>query len=285
MNSVELRHLQALIAVAEEGTFTDAAIRLGVSQPAVSRLIAGLEELCGARLVERTTRSVALTERGALAYRGAAVAVSAVNDVIEIARGQSRPLRLGFAWSALGSLTTQVLQRWRTENPEVPLEVHRFDERAAGLLRAAVDIAVIRGKIDEPRLVAHQILSEPRVAALPLGHRLASRRTVDLLELVEDTVLTTATGTTTVDLWPEDQQPRSTLRVDNVDEWLTEIAGGLAVGVTTESTTTQHAHPGIRFVPLTGASTVPVYLAWSSTRHHPATERFVSLVERIVAGH
>jgi len=284
MNTVEVRHLQALIAVAEEGTFTDAAIRLGVTQPAVSRLINSFEQLVDNRLIERTTRSVALTDAGLQAYRAAVAAVAAVQAVLDAARGEARPLRLGFAWSALGRLTTEVLQSWRTQHPLVALEVHRIDERLAGLIRGGADIAVIRGEIDTAGIVVRPIFREARMAAVPIAHPLATRSGVALLDLIDETVLTTLSGTTTLDLWPAGQQPRSTLRVDNIDEWITEIAGGLAVGVTTESTATQHAHPGIRFIPLADAPAVTVNLAWPAQHRHPATDEFVALVERIVAG-
>ena len=61
---VEVRQLRCLLAVVEEGTFTDAAIGLGMSQAAVSRNISGLEQVLGVRLLERTTRSVGLTRSG-----------------------------------------------------------------------------------------------------------------------------------------------------------------------------------------------------------------------------
>ena len=284
MSALELRHLQALVALTEEGTFTDAAIRLGVSQPAVSRTIVALEAVVGTPLVERTTRSVALTPAGVRCYRAAVLALAAVDDVRSAAHGLPRPLRFGYAWSALGRYTSEVLRRWRTDHPDIALEIHRVDERAAGLTRGAVDIAVVRGVLDEPGIVTQRVFSEGRMAAVPVGHALAAQGTVALRELAGSTMLTTATGTTTLDLWPTDERPRTTLRVDNIDEWMTEIAGGLAIGVTTESTAAQHAHPGIKFLPVSDAGSVPVHLAWPATHMHPATATFVALVAGVVAG-
>jgi DNA-binding transcriptional LysR family regulator len=282
---IELRHLQALVAVAEEGTFTDAGIRLGISQSAVSRTIVAFEQVVDAHLVERTTRSVALTERGAETYRAAVVALGAVADAVDAGRGRTRALRLGYAWSALGRYTGEVLRCWRAEHPDIALEVHRVDERTAGLVTGSVDVAVIRGHFDDPAFVVRLIFREPRVAALPTEHPLVGRPSIALSDLVDDVVLITATGTTTLDLWPANHRPRSTLRVDNIDEWITEISGGLAVGVTAESTAAQHSHPGIRFVPVVDVDPVPVYLAWPAHRIHLATPAFVQLVRRIVDGH
>ena len=61
---VELRQLRFLTAIIDTGTFTDAAARLGVSQPAVSRTLAALEDVLGARLLRRTSREVVLTAAG-----------------------------------------------------------------------------------------------------------------------------------------------------------------------------------------------------------------------------
>jgi DNA-binding transcriptional LysR family regulator len=64
VDELELRHLRVLVALAREGTFTDAAIDLGLSQPDVSRSLARLEQLVGVELVARTTRSLELTPAG-----------------------------------------------------------------------------------------------------------------------------------------------------------------------------------------------------------------------------
>lgn len=282
MNGIELRHLRALVAVAEEGTFTDAAIRLGLTQSAVSRTVSSMEQLMGTRLLRRTTRSVALTAAGEQAYRAAVIALAAVQDVLDAATGRTRPLRLGYAWSALGRHTSPVLQRWRTEYPQTPLEVHRVDERTAGLSTGRADVAVIRGRFEDPALIVRWIADEPRYAAFGRAHRLAGREIVAMAELVADTVLSTPYGTTTPELWPAGSRPTSTLYVDNVDEWLTEIAGGMAIGLTPESTLTQHAHPGVTFVPIADVKPVAMHLAWPRAAQHPAIESFVDLVERTV---
>lgn len=281
---LDLRHLRALVAVTEEGTFTGAATRLGVSQPAVSRTVATLETLLGTALVTRTTRAVALTEAGARAYRAAAAALAAVDDVTAAASGVSRPLRLGYAWSALGRHTTLVLRRWRAEHPDVALEVHRIDAVDGGLARGAADVAVVRGDFARSDCVVQLMFREPRVAALPAGHRLAAQESVLLGELRDETVLTSTYGVTRLELWPPAERPERLLQVDNTDEWITEIAGGLGIGVTSESTAAQHAHPGVTFVPLDDAPWLDVQLAWPQRHAHPATRDFVELVDRVVSG-
>jgi DNA-binding transcriptional LysR family regulator len=206
--------------------------------------------------------------------------------VLDAAHGRTRPLRVGYSWSALGRHTTAVLRRWRAENPDIALEVHRVDERDGGLARGAADVAVVRSEhsTDEAGsgLRARAVFTERRMAVLPQGPRLAAADAVRLADLVEDTVLLTAYGTTTLELWPPDRRPSRSLQVDNTDEWLTEIAGGLAIGVTAESTAVQHPHPGVVFVPLADGGEITVRLVWPSGHAHPAVGDFVALVADVV---
>jgi hypothetical protein len=72
------------------------------------------------------------------------------------------------------------------------------------------------------------------------------------------------------------------VEVTNTDEWLLAIGVGGAVGVTAASTATQHAHPGVRFVPVTGVPEVTVSLVWPERGHHPAVPEFAALARRCV---
>ena len=285
-DSLELRQLRALVALAEEGTFTDAAIRVTTSQPAVSRMIARLEQAVGVRLVDRTTRTVALTAAGEAFYRSAAATLRMLDDAVGAARGQTRPLRLGYSWAAFGRHTSAIQRAWRAEHPDVALEVHRIEARAAGLARGEVDVAVIRGEIDHRTLrelridpaVDRVIAHESRLAALPIGHRLSHRESIEITELVDDPIAITAmVGTTTLSLWPADAQPPGVLSVDNIDEWLDAIAAGDAVGVTPASTPHHHARSGVVFVPVRGVPPVAVHLVWPHAAAHPRVEELAAL--------
>jgi DNA-binding transcriptional LysR family regulator len=281
---LELRQLRAFLALVEEGTFTDAAIRVGTSQSGLSRSIARLEATVGVRLVDRTTRSVALTEAGTSFYRRVSGILRQLDDAVAGVRGETRALRLGYAWAAFGRHTSPILRDWRARYPNVPLEVHRVEERLAGLMRGLADIAVIRGEVDpdhlhDEYLHAELLTREGRVAVLPVGHRLATRTDVGIEELIGDPIARiSAIGTTTLDLWPPDAQPRTVLELDNIDEWLTVIASGAAVGVTPESTPYQHAHAGVVFVPVRSVPPVPVYLVWPRVGAHPALGELVEVI-------
>ncbi len=99
MAALELRHLRYLIAVAERGNFTRAAEDLHISQPTLSQQIRQLERAVGVQLLDRTGRTVQLTDAGAVyteharrALRDLDAAERAVHDVQDLSRGH---LRLG----------------------------------------------------------------------------------------------------------------------------------------------------------------------------------------------
>ncbi|MEU8616515.1 LysR family transcriptional regulator [Streptomyces sp. NPDC048623] len=281
--SIEVRHLRCFLAIAEEGNLTRAAARLHLTQPAVSRTLAALEKHLGARLVDRSTHHLALTAEGRAFRERATAAVAAFEAAVDPGRLRHRPLRLGHAWSAFGPYTTPLLRRWRREHPETPLELLRIDDRTAGLLRGEVDAALLRGPVDVPGLATEELLREARVAALPADSAPAGRAELALADLAGETaVLNTVSGTTTLDLWPPDQRPRSTLTVANTDDWLAAIAAGRGIGVSSASTAALHPHPGVTYRPLRDAPPLPVVLAWRPAAPHPATAALLALAREIV---
>ncbi|MFD4942221.1 LysR family transcriptional regulator [Streptomyces sp. NPDC058409] len=281
--AVELRHLRAFLAVAEAGNVTRAAAALRLTQPAVSRTLAALEQHLGVRLVDRSTHHLSLTPEGVVFRDKAAAAVAAFDEALDSGRLRHWPLRLGHAWSAFGPYTTPLLRRWQERYPQTPLELLRIDDRTAGLTRGEVDAALLRGPVEAPGLVTEVLFDEDRVAAVAADGPLAARATLRLADLAGGTVvLNTVSGTTTVDLWPPDARPAATLTVANTDDWLTAIAAGRGVGVSAASTAEMHPHSGVAYRPLVDAPTVPVLLARRDAPGHPALPKLAALAREIV---
>lgn len=278
--NVELRHLRALAAIGDEGTITGAAAVLHISQPALSRTLEQLESRVGVRLVDRTTRTLALTEAGQRLYERAHLILHQLDDALTEAAAGVRPLRIGFAWAALGDRTVPLLRTWREEHPDTPVRVHRSDDPEAALRRGEIDAALLRtAPAAGAGLEVRPLYRERRLAAVPEDDPLARRPAVRLTDLADRSVVLCATAATTTGLWPDGRRPR-TFEVANVDEWLTVIATGEAVGVTAEATEHSHPHPGVRYLPLTDAPPVTVRLAWPRTPTHPATRAFLDHLRR-----
>ena len=282
--TVQLRHLRAFLAIADEGNLTRAAGRLHLTQPALSRTLAQLEAHLGARLVDRSTHHLELTELGHTFRAKAFLAVAAVDEALDPGLLGTWPLRVGHAWSALGARTTALLRRWRQAYPETPLELLRIDDRTAGLGQGLVDVAVLRSPATDDGVRLEPLITEPRLAALPADSPLAGRPSLVLADLVAYPVaVNPVSGSTTLDLWPRDAAPRTTVAVANTDDWLFAIAAGRAVGVTTSATAEMYPMPAVAYVPLGDAPDVMVHLAWRDPPSHPAVTDFVGLAHAVVA--
>ena len=283
MDQVELRQLRCLVEVAETGTFTDAAIELGVSQAAVSRNVMGLERVLGVRLLHRTSRSVAPTSAGMQVLARARQVLAEVDELVREAMTGHTRLRVGHAWSAMGRHTAEFQRRWATEHPDVELQFVRTNTATGGLAEGLCDLAIVRTQVD--RRFAHAtVASERRYCALAAADPLAKKRTLTLDQLTDRTLaIDRRTGSTTADLWPEDARPRIEYTHD-VDDWLAAIAGGRCVGLTPHATVTQYRRDGVVYRPVRDAPPVDVHLIWHRQDPHPATEAAVTLLTKLYAG-
>lgn len=129
---VELRQLRCLVAIVDEGGFTDAANALGVSQAAVSRTLASLERALGVRLLRRTSRQVAPTATGLRVLAQARRVLGEVADLVRTATSGHTSLRIGYAWSALGRHTSAFQRRWSQSHPDTDLHLVRVNSAGAG---------------------------------------------------------------------------------------------------------------------------------------------------------
>jgi DNA-binding transcriptional LysR family regulator len=281
---VELRQLRCLVAIIDEGSFTDAAIALGVSQAAVSRTLASLERTLGTRLLRRTSREVTPTAAGLRAAAQARRVLGEVADLVrEAASGHTR-VRIGYAWSALGGHTADFQRRWARAHPETELQLVRVNSATAGLAEGACDLAVVRRPVDDRRFEAAIVGLERRLCALAADDVLARRRSLRLADLSDRVLLVDRrTGTTTPELWPPGARP-AIEETHDVDDWLTVISSGRCVGITAESTAHQYPRPGIVYRPVKDAEPIAVRLAWWRDDQHPAAQATIELLTALYRG-
>ena len=283
---VELRHLRALAAIVDASGFTGAAAELGVSQPAVSRTLAGLENALGVRLLRRTSRELVLTAAGERVLAHARRVLAEVDDLVREARGGHARLRIGHAWAAMGEHTVEFQRRWAARHPDIALQLVRINTPTSGLTEGACDVAIVRAPTDTGRVVDGRIDGvvvglESRYCALAADDPLARRRQLRLADLADRVVaVDPRTGTTTPDLWPPGGGPRFE-EIHDVDDWLAVITTGRCVGVTAESTPSQYGRHGVVFRRLRDAPPVPVRLIWWRDDQHPATRDVVGLLAEL----
>jgi DNA-binding transcriptional LysR family regulator len=281
---LELRHLRHLVAVVDAGSFTDAAIELGVSQATVSRTLLALERVLGVRLLHRTSRTVEPTTAGvAVLARARGLLADAGTLVHEVKTGHTR-LRLGHAWSAMGRHTAEFQRRWQERHPDVELQLVRTNTATGGLADGRCDLAVVRTAVDTNRYAYTLVGQERRCVALASDDPWARRRVIRFAELGERTlVVDRRTGTTTLDLWPAGARPAVEYTHD-IDDWLAAVATGRCVGVTPEATAAQYRRDGIRYRALRDVRSVPVHLIWRRHDAHPAMHLAAALLTELYRG-
>jgi len=279
---VELRHLRCLVAIADAGTFTDAAIDLGISQAAVSRNVLALEKILGVRLLYRTSRQVSPTTAGVQVLAHARQVLTAADGLVAAAVSGHTRLRIGHVWSAMGRHTQTFQRRWAAAHPNVELHLIRANTPTAGLAEGLCDIAVMRSAADERLYVGTVVGHERRVCALSADDPWARRRSIRMSEIPQRTLLIDSrTGTTTPDLWPPGARPQVLDNTRDIDDWLSAIAAGGAIGITPEGTTSQYRRDGVVFRPLRDAPPITVTMAWRRHDPHPATQAAVSLLTEL----
>ncbi|HEY7628620.1 MAG TPA: LysR family transcriptional regulator [Ilumatobacteraceae bacterium] len=189
---VEVRHLVALEAVAQTGSFSQAAARLGYAQSAISQQISGLERAVGHRLVDRPggPRAVSLTEAGKvlLDHAGHIIArlAAAKADLDAMAAGDAGILRVGTFQSASARLLPPTLARFRADWPNINIELRNetFVSHIEGLIRsgqADLAFADVSALTESHGMV--ELIRDPSVLITAPSHPLAERDVVDLADL------------------------------------------------------------------------------------------------------
>jgi len=190
---MDLRDLEAFIAVAEELHFGRAATRLHMAQPPLSNRIKLLEKELDVRLFERSTRSVRLTDaatRLLVPARRALSQVAVVKDVAaSIASGEEGRVRIGFAGASSQRALPLLTRAVRDAHPGIELvlrsQTYVYDALDR-LMSGDLDLAFVRLPIAHPELSHRVVEVERLLCALPSGHRLADRDAVHLEDLVHD---------------------------------------------------------------------------------------------------
>src|SRR6266436_3049562 len=156
--------MQAFVAVADLEGFAPAARKLGLSPSAVTRLIAALEERLGARLLQRTTRKVALTDVGARYLERVRGILADVEEAEGAAEGErTRPV--GFGRLHVSPVMSAYLKRY----PEVSGEL-RLSDRMINLVEEGVDLAVRIGHLADSSLVARHVGEMRRIVVASSGY-------------------------------------------------------------------------------------------------------------------
>lgn len=288
---MNLSQCRAFVAVAEAGSFTAAARRIGVSQSAVSHAVAALEKEIGAELLLREPGGVALTDAGERVLRSARSILVHAQEIATVAtrtHGSAVPrLRLGVNRSFARRLLPQLLAELRLRQHEIALDVRMgpCEQIEQWLRQGQVDVGVTTLRPDTPGhdgLSARAVLRDTLRAVLPVGHPLGLGPALHVRQLENQSVLLpgeSAQRRFAALLQRHGVTPRAVLNVDDPGTLLALAAHGH--GVTLLPGVAVPAElPRLRALPLVPAVPCPQYVVPGDTAEpHPRAELLVRLLK------
>ena len=291
----ELRHLRYFVAVAEELNFSRAAERLHMAQPPLSVAIRQLEQELGTSLFERTSREVRLTEPGFALLDGArrtlAEAEAAVTAARRAAAGAVGSLHVGYSWSARFGTLPAVGRAFKDRHPEVELLAEEMwnGRMPAALRTRTIDVALALCPEVAGDLAYETVRSEPFVALVCSGHRLASGEEVALDAFANDELL----------LFPRDLAPRlhdvmvglcraagfepAQLNESFHTRWTIGAWEPHTVGLVPQSVT-RELPEGVVALAITPPAVVETQVVWRSGIPSPLVEAFGEIATAVFAG-
>lgn len=278
---VETRELRYFVAVAEELHFGRAAQRLAMAQPPLSRAIRQLERRLGVVLLHRTTRSIALTEPGAVLLREARAALAAV-DAAErrTRRAAGRPgVVLATKAGASSELLSKLLDAYAAEPGAVAVEVLLCGpgEQEALLRDGRADVALLHRPFDTTAgLDTEDLHTEQQVLVLPAGHPLAHRPHLSSAEVSALTDLPLPRWPRQDGSYPDGPGPK----VRDHTQLAQLIALGRTCAVMPESVRT-HLRDDHAIVPVPDAPAVTTVIAWPPHSRSKAVADLVRTATRL----
>lgn len=288
--------LRAFVAVAEELHFRRAAARLGIAAPPLSQAIRRLEDKVGSVLLERTPRTVRLTQAGDELLPRARDILQRMAEAQLAVRGAGTlehrgPFTVGIMSNGFAELTGPILEAFTRAHPRARLRlVEVTSEPGAGLPAGAVDVALMRPPVvdgDNPLIESEVVVLERRASLLPRRHRLSEAPAVSIMDLADDTFV--ATGPPDIrDYWAAaDARGGAPVRY-GAEAWsVPDVLRGVGylgdVITSFPSILRFFSVPGVAAVPLTDVAPAPMAMLSLRDDHRPIVEDFRRTVRSVSA--
>jgi len=291
---MELRHLRYFQAVAEELSFSKAARRLHIAQPALSRAVQEIERDVGVNLIDRNRRSVRLTPAGTVLLQEIALLLDRLEEslrrVRRTAAGEEGELRLGYIGPPTKPFLGRILAEYHRRFPRVSVHLEeRTPERVWEMVaKGRLSVGLTRPVLAHEALGLQSLLlrHERLCAALPPGHAWLGRASIPWRQLAREPLIMLArregAGSHDAAL-AACRQAQFTPRVSHtpslIGTVLQYVEAGAGIGIVPESVASEITGSEVKLVPLKPAHTVPLVMVWSSEGNDPSVAGFRALTK------
>jgi DNA-binding transcriptional LysR family regulator len=288
--------IRTLFTVVEEGSVNRAAVRLRMTQPALSRQMKSLEHDVGGRLLEREVSGVKPTALGYALLKAMRHVLDAYDaalaDVRRQARGVTAELRVGYLISAAPFVLTPALKRLRQTHPALKLKLHDMSpkEQIDALRAGELDVALTgqEGAVAAREFYSRKLSSLGVVAALSASDPLGGRKSISLKDLKTHDFIGIDEGEMPGrNRWmialcrAVGFKPRFAVVTDGITHVLSQVVSESAVTLLPEYFRT-FTHPGAVFVPVSDAKARwDLIVLWQRGQPSPATKALVEAMETV----
>lgn len=293
---MELEQLRCFVAVAEEQHFGRAAQKAGLLPASLGRHVRLLEQSLGTQLFNRTTRSVSLTDEGALLIREIKPLLARLDEVAERLRSSQHRtvsvLRIGAIDSAAAGLVPMLLHDFREIKPDTVTQLieDKSIRLIPKLLTGRLDVILIRPRQGMSRdLYVRPLFHETAVVAVPSTSRLAQKTDVCIADLADEPLIVPERRSRphshdlTMSLFAQWQmRPRVAQIADEKQTIVNLVAAGIGSAIVPRWTS-KLAVQGVTFVPLTQSTggpidQLPLSVAWMKHVRDPLRDSLLDLL-------
>jgi len=289
---LDLRRLRYFVALAEDLHFGQAADRLSIGQPMLSRQIRKLEQELGAGLLIRSSRHVELTPAGRQLLEDAlpllANAIATEQRVRRAAHGRAR-LSVGFL---VGDPIIHLMRAFDAAHPDVDVDVERiyWSDQPRALLDDHLDVSFVHLPVDEAGLDVVPLYSSPTMVLLPGSHKLAGRSEIAIRELANDPVVVHWGASPIWECWnnvdprPDGRRPRRGPTVRNLEEKIQVVGTARAISFVPVCVTVAiQIPPEVVAIPVVDVPPTAVCLAWKADRRSAAIRDLVAVARATIS--
>lgn len=292
---MELRQIRYFQCVAEELSFTKAALRLHIAQPPLSRQIQQLEQELGAELFERLGRSIRLTDAGKFFFEKTMQFSTRLEDIAiatrRIAEKRKQWFGIGFVPSTLYGFGPALIRNVNALSDQVEIGLSEMTtlQQFKALKAGHIDIGFGRILLDDPDIERLVLVDEPLVLVVPKNHILSGRSSVGVDDIVRESFV----------LYPAKPRPSYADHIVSLferfghdltvafeaNEMQTAIglvAAGLGITLVPASVQCMH-RDDIDFIAFSAPNfTSPVMISWSKGNDSPFLRNVIDMAKRTV---